>query len=493
MFNQSGLWPVNLGMRINSPDPELFPSMAVDTETLYFTRRVGNIDEDLFFARADSCGGWFAARNMGEPPNSLNQESAQFISADGHYLFFCRCDNRSENGYAEGGCDLYMAYRVTNDTEWTIAQPFGATINTTSYEGMPSLSPDNRELYFVSDRPGGYGGYDIWISKFEDGLWQWPVNAGPTINTSGNETAPYIDLDGKTLFFTSDRWPGMGGADLFMSRRKNDTWEKPVNLGYPINTAFDEKTSCMRVDGKKFYFASDRDGPAGNYDIYETTLPMALKPVPVSYLEGYVYDSLTKARLNSAALYICDANNGDTVYQLRSNRGDASFLIPLATGHSYAIHTGYMGYTDAHDTVSFLFNTDSAALKITRNIWMLPFDYDPIVHINDSLIATIHFDVNHTELSDTDKADINAAMSPWIGEKGIVIFVNAYTDNTGTPMINESLSYKRAQIVAKEISSLGFDESMIQAKGWGEAKMIASNDTEEGQRKNRRVEIIIKR
>ena len=120
-------WPVNLGVRINTSDPEMFPSIAADTETLYFTRRVNDMDDDIYIAKADSCGGWF-------------------------------------------GCDLYMSYRLARDSAWTTAQPFGSTINTPAYEGMPSLSPDNRELYFVSDREGGYGGYDIWISRLEDGI-----------------------------------------------------------------------------------------------------------------------------------------------------------------------------------------------------------------------------------------------------------------------------------------------------------------------------------
>lgn len=492
MLRSAGNWPVNLGIRINTAVPELFPSMAVDTQTLYFTRRVNNIDEDLYYAKIDSCGGWFSAQNIGEPINSSGMESSQFISADGHYLFFGRGDNGNENRYQEDNSDLYMAYRVTNDTAWTIAQPFGATINTPSYEGMPSLSPDTRELYFASNRPGGYGGFDIWISRFEDGLWQRPVNAGPMVNTSGNETTPYICNDNKTLFFTSDKWPGMGGTDLFVSRKtKDNKWSKAENLGYPINSACDERSMCVGIDGKKFYFASDKQGPAGNYDIYETTLPGTIQAEAVSYLAGYVYDSLTKVRLNSAAMLICDAIRGDTIYQIRSNRGDASYLITLGIGRSYAIHTAYMGYTDVHDTVTF--GKDTSAEHLTRNIWMLPSDYNPIKPINDSLIASIHFDVNHTELSDSDKLAINNAISPWLEEKGVIVYVNAYTDNTGTPMINEGLSFKRATIVAKEIVSIGIDETMVQPKGWGEAKTIAPNDTEEGRRKNRRVEIVVKR
>ncbi len=488
-----GPQPANLGIRINTDDPELFPSMAADTQFLFYTRRLNKMDDDLYSARADSCGGWFKGLNMGYLPNTPDFEQAQFISSDGHYLFFTRCDNRSDDGWAEGGCDLYMAYRVANDSPWTIAQPFGETINTPAYEGMPSLSPDNRQLYFVSDREGGHGGYDIWISHFEEGAWQMPVNAGPAINSDGDETAPYINFDNETIYFTSNGWPGMGGSDLFVSRKTGDTtWSQAMNMGYPINTACDEKSACVTLDGKELYFCSDRNGPAGNYDMYTTPITSGLyRPKPVSYVAGYVYDSLTKDRLNYAAIFICDAAKGDTLYRLYSNRGDASYLITLHDDHKYLMHIARIGYLPIIDTI--VFDKQYWKKPMQHNVAMLPTNYDEIRPINDSSLIMIHYEVNHVELSASDKALIRKAITPWLTQTGYVITVNAYTDNTGTPMINEELSQKRARLVAKYIISQGVAEHMIEARGWGEAKMIASNATEEGQRMNRRVEIMLKR
>ncbi len=484
--------PVALNQRINSPYPELFPSMAVDTSTLYYTRRVNNQDDDFYSALKDTCGEWYNAFNMGPPLNTSDQESAMHISADGHYLFITRCENRSEDGWAEGGCDMYMAYRVANDSPWSVPTPFGQTINTPDYEGQPTLSPDTRELYFVSDRKGGFGGYDIYISRFEDGLWQPPVNAGPSINTAGNETAPYINLDNKTLFFTSDGWPCLGGTDLFMSRRHADgTWEKAENMGYPINTANDEKSVCVTLDGKKIFFSSDRNGPAGNYDIFEASMPWNMKPDPVSYIAGYVYDSLTRSRLTSASIYICNAKKGDTLYEFKSNRGDATFLITLPLNNTYAIHTGHFEHLPVDDTI--VFDKQYTVEPLIHNIAMLPSDYEEIRSINDSLIATVHFEANVIELSGPDKAIVRNAIAPWLQEKGYMVIVNAYTDNSGNPMLNEELSTMRAGIVSKEILSSGLDETAILAKGWGEDKMIATNETEEGRRTNRRVEIRIRR
>jgi len=488
----TGIWPVNLGIRINTDAPEMFPSMAVDTQSLFFTRRMSNIDEDLYYAMADSCGGWFKGLNAGAPPNSSAMESSQFISADGHYLFFTRCDNRSEDGSTMGGCDMYIAWRVAMDSPWTQPLPFGRTINTPDYEGMPSLSPDNRELYFVSDRAGGYGGYDIWMSRFEDGLWQRPVNAGAGVNTAGNETTPYIAPDDRTLYFTSDTWPGFGGTDIFVSKReRGGAWQQAKNMGHPVNTAHDERSEYLGLNGRTLYFASDRNGPAGNYDIYQTDIPAIYGASPMSYLQGTVVDSISRSLLSSAIIIVCNEATGDTLYELRSNRGDASYVITLEPGKTYALHTRRMGYQPVSDTL--VMDTAYARSPMNFDIAMLTIGYNPIKPIHDSLVGSIHFEVNVTELSPSDKAAVYAIMEPWLEEKGLNIQVNAYTDNTGTPMINESLSARRAAIIAKELISLGINEAVISAQGWGEANPVTSNDTEEGRMQNRRVEIVINR
>ncbi|MCW3123020.1 MAG: hypothetical protein JWQ38_2512 [Flavipsychrobacter sp.] len=483
--------PVAMSARINSPVPELFPSMAVDTATIYFTRRVNNENDDYFAVSKDTCSEWYNTRNLGYPANSPEQELAQCISPDGHYLFVTRCGNRSEDGFAEGGCDIFMAYRVANDSDWTTPQPFGFTINTPDFEGMPTVSPDTRELYFVSDRKGGYGGYDIYVSRFEEGLWQPPVNLGPAINTAGNETAPYMNMDNKTLFFTSDGHTGFGGTDIFVSQRKTDgSWQVAQNIGYPINTAYDEKSSCMALDGKKLYFASDRNGPAGNYDIFEAYMPYDLRPDPVSYIAGYVYDSLNKSKLTSASIYICTRRD-DTLYQFKSNRGDASFIVTLPLNNTYIIHTGYMGHLDVNDTV--VFDKQYTQEPMIHNIAMLPSNWEEIRAISDTLIATVHFEANVTELSELDKGILKEALSPWQQHRNYTITVNAYTDNSGNPMLNEELSTRRASIVAKEVADIGIEGIAILSKGWGEINTVATNETEEGRRANRRVEIRIRR
>ncbi len=480
----------NMGPAINTGDAEMFPWISADEQKIFLTRRVNHSDEDFFVAVMDTCGGWYSARNMGSPPNTPNQEAAQMISADGHYLFFMQCENRSENGWTQGGCDLYMSY--TADSVWSVPQSFGATINTPAYEGMPCLSADNRELYFVSNREGGYGGMDIWVSRFENGLWQVPRNLGPAVNTAGDETAPFIHIDNNTLYFSSNGHPGFGGADLFMTQRVTDTsWAIPVNLGLPVNSPADESSLCISIDGKQLYFASDRDSIAGNFDIYTMRLPEKLQPVPVNMVKGYVYDSLSGSRLNYASIYIRDVHTQENLYHFNSNRGDGSFMITLVTGKKYLVHTDRIAYQDGNDTLDLTAATDPKAV-CAYNIALLPADY--VAPVEDSIILTIQFPINSQKLTDSDKGYIQTAMGPWLFDyAGAMFFVSGYTDNTGTPMINEQLSYMRAGVVARELEALGIDPMNIQVKGWGEANPVADNNTEEGKILNRRVEVVVRR
>jgi outer membrane protein OmpA-like peptidoglycan-associated protein len=483
----SSITPIAPPWRINTADPELFPSVPADGQTFYFTRRVNASDEDFFYAKRDTCDGWFAGINMGSPPNTLQQEAAQFVSADGHYLFFMRCDNRTISGWDQGGCDLFMAYRA--DSVWSVPQSFGATINSPGYEGMPCLSSDNRELYFVSDREGGYGGLDIWSSRFEHGLWQMPRNLGPQVNTSGNETAPFIYADNNTLFFASTGKPGMGGSDLFMSRRTSDTsWSEALNLGPKVNTPFDETSLSLNAKGDTAYFASDRDSLAGNFDIYQFPLPRPFQPSEVMYLKGCVYDSISKDRLNYASVYITDNETGKDLYQVQSNRGDGSYTIALPVGHSYHFLVDRISYQSITDSMRI--DDSLAGRSLTYNIRLLPFDYQK--PITDSLASTVFFVKNSIDISDSGKAKITASLMPYKGVAGVTILVNGYTDNSGTPMLNEQLSYTRARLVADFIKASGFPAEIVRSQGWGEANPKADNDTDEHRDMNRRVEIVVR-
>ncbi len=486
-YKKHDIVPENLAFRINTKYTEYFPSISPDDSTLIFTRRVGGMDDDFFIAKRDSCGGWFIARDMGMPPNSTKQEVAHYISADRNYLFLMRCGNTSVNGWTMGGCDLYFAYRKGNG--WSEAVPFGATINTPSFEGMPSLSSDNKELYFVSDREGGYGGLDIWVTKYIDGYWQIPENLGPEINTPFNETAPFIAADNRTLYFASDGHSGFGGIDLFVSNRKNNRWQRPENLGYPINTVYDDVSICVAANGQKAYFSSDRPGGLGGMDIYETPLPEKLQPTPVTYLYGIVKDSLDGNALQYAQMEWKDAATNELLMHYQSNPGDASFVSAIELNRKMILNVYRSGYLDFTDTL--LFTEAHTIIPDTYNVALLYQGYEPPKH--DSLLLIVNFHKNILELNDSIKKAIANTLAPFANVESAEFLINGYTDDIGTPYINEDFSYTRSRNVAKILVGLGIEPHLIKTRGWADVNPIAPNDTEENRYKNRRVEIVIRK
>jgi outer membrane protein OmpA-like peptidoglycan-associated protein len=201
---------------------------------------------------------------------------AAFISADGKKLYLTGC------GWTrESSCDLYVS--EWNEGQWSMPHRLSEGINTRSWESQPCVSSDGKELYFVSRRNGNA---DIYCAKRNmDGSWGEPQNVGTPINTQGTEMAPFLHPDGHTLYFSSDKHIGMGGFDLFMSRRGDDgQWQEPVNLGFPINTSGDEINFFVAADGKTAFLSSQREGGIGGYDIYTFELPEEIRSDSANYL-----------------------------------------------------------------------------------------------------------------------------------------------------------------------------------------------------------------
>jgi outer membrane protein OmpA-like peptidoglycan-associated protein len=281
--------PQNLGTGVNTANDEYLPALTADGKTLVFTRRfprkatttANTSEEEDFYESRWQDNRWTHAVRMSEPVNSNDNEGAQCISRDGRIMIFTAC-GRPDGG---GRCDLYICMR--HGDRWTEPRNMGPIINSGAWESQPSLSMDGNTLYFISDRKGGYGGTDIWMSTLQEGVWTEPKNLGPVINTAGNETSPFIHYDNRTLYFASNGLVGMGGSDLFVSRRQPDgSWGKPENLGYPINTDGDESSMIVNADGSYAYFSSDKLGGEGKQDLYRFELPPAARPQAIVYKEA---------------------------------------------------------------------------------------------------------------------------------------------------------------------------------------------------------------
>ena len=278
----------NMGENINSSFAEYLPAISVNNKLFFITRRLeyedGYSNEEFFISKRDNDGNWSGAFRLNAPINTSGNEGAISLSANGMLLVFTACERR--NGY--GDCDLYFSYKFE---DWSNPVNIGENINSKKSDKQPSLSPDGKYLYFVSNRKGGYGGLDIWkteITYTKNGKIRFmkPVNLGPTINTRYDEMSPFIHTDNLTLYFASNGHVGMGNYDLFLSRRvtSQSNWCNPINLGYPINTYRTENSLIVASDGNTAYYASDKSG-FGKEDIFQFDLPKNLQAEPLVDLE----------------------------------------------------------------------------------------------------------------------------------------------------------------------------------------------------------------
>lgn len=283
----------NIGPEINSKYPEYVPVVSADEKLLMFTTRrntnigkgineEGRYYEDIFISNKDESGKWQPPLNIGPPINTKYDDACIGLSHDGTKLLIFNGIN---------GGDIFLSEQKNNT--WSRPTKLEGDINTPSWEGSASFTIDENIIYFSSDRPGGFGGSDLYYSKkLPNGMWGMAVNLGPAINTPYDEDAPQIHVDGKTLFFSSKGHEGMGGFDIFSATLnvQDSTWSKPKNIGYPINTADDDIYFSLTADGSKGFFTSYRNDGYGEQDIYIMHRPLS-SPTHV-LLKGKIIDDL---------------------------------------------------------------------------------------------------------------------------------------------------------------------------------------------------------
>lgn len=470
--------PQNLGDSINTTDLEYFPSLTIDGKKMIFTRRINN--KESFYESDLANDKWNKAFPLEGKINSPEfNVGAQNISQDGEWLIFTGCN--FPRGF--GSCDLYISYLTKNG--WSEPQNLGRNVNSEFWESTPSLSPDKRDLYFSSNRPGGFGGKDIWVChRNENGNWSQPENLGAQINTAGDESTPFIHADNETLYFNSSGLPGYSNEpDLFVVRKLADgKWGIPENLGYPINTIGDEGSMVVDADGKTAYYSSDRSDTKGGLDIYTFELRKDLRPLKTLWVKGKVYDKKTKAALPSTVV-LTDVSTRMIVSKLQTDE-DGNYLITLPEGKDYAFNVhrkGYLFYSENY-------NMSGAS---PDSVFTADIPLEPIEANAKIILKNVFFDTKKTDLKPESITELDNVVRLMNENPNIKILISGYTDNVGSPADNLKLSTGRAVSVVNYLLSKGVNNSRLSFKGFGEANPVADNDTEEGRALNRRTELSV--
>lgn len=467
--------PRNLGDAINTAESEYFPSMPVEGKVLVYTRRIRNVNED-FFASENTTTGWTAAVPLPGGINTSLNEGAQNISQDGTLLVFTAC-NREDGA---GNCDIYFSQKTAEG--WSPAFNAGANVNTDQWESQPCLSPDKRDLYFSSRRFGGFGGSDLYVSHLlPSGKWSKPENLGPGINTAGDETSPFVHADNQSLYFASNGLPGYGSEDLFVAHRNAEgKWGSPENLGYPINTIEHEGTLFVSADAKTAYYASDRNDSKGGLDIYSFELREDVRPARTLWVKGKVFDKKTGAGLPSSVELI-DLATKQTLSRVQTNETGA-YLITLPVGNDYAFSVARKGY---------LFYSDNYSLKAKApdSVYQKDIPLQPIEIEAAVVLRNLFFETGRYAIRPESEVELAKVVQLLQDNPTVKIQIEGHTDNVGAAADNQKLSQARAYSVVNYLVEKGIGQARLVAKGFGATKPVADNKTESGRAQNRRTEL----
>ncbi len=488
----------------STDSPEVLPVIIPDGNTLYFTTRHPYSGEDVMSTKLVN-GTWAPASMLPPPIMTVNSESVTGTSPDGNMLLLF-------GNYPGGPLRGNMYYSKRDSTgAWGEVKPFPAPINSDYFDGDGKMTSDGKAILFVSDRPGGIGGYhpkvslndpdaqsyhgsnwgntDIYVSvKQADGSWGPAINLGPTINTPYAERSPFLHPDGKTLYFSSEGHAGLGFLDVFKSTRLSDTswteWSEPVNLGREINTAEDDWGYVTSTDGKQAFMSMPGRKIANRAaGIYSMNLPPAAKPSEVATVTGVVQDETGKPL--HASIEWEDLETGKVVGELSSDPKAGDYFIVLPLHHNYGYHAERAGYFPVSRHLDL--RHDDTAMNITENIRLVSVrsmqQNQVAVNLNN-----IFFDVDQATLKPESVPELNRLIGILKATPGIIVEISAYTDSTGSVQHNLALSKERAQSVVNYLIAHGTDAARLIARGYGEAQPVASNATEAGRALNRRVE-----
>ena len=492
--------PINLGSSINSELPEYFPSITADDSTFLFTRRVNDLSapggrqEEIFVSKKTPNNHWSNSSLVSNAINSKYNEGAPTFSPDGQYIIFVGCETGAKGDYeygddrkGHGSCDLF--YSQNNGTNWSKPVNLGSKINSKHWETQPSFSSDGKTLYFIRgmtyDRQRrNPDNQDIYVTTItEDGQWSKPEKLPPNINSPHREESVQIHPDGKTLYFSSNGHPGMGGMDLYMSRKLDDnTWSDPINLGYPLNTYKNDISILISPKGDKGYFSSDREGGYGDLDLYSFNVDKKFKPLPITFIKGKIIDAESKLPL-FAFFQLTDLKKGNIISQMQSKLENGEFLITVPKNIDFALHAekeGYMFYSR---------NIYRDNLSLSKDGFLI-IELEK-VKPGTFILENIFFEKSKSSLKKSSLVELNKVLKLMQINPDLKIQISGHTDSDGDDDFNLELSINRAKSVVNWLIENNIDQNRLSFKGYGETRPIEENNSIANKAKNRRTELTI--
>ena len=478
----------NLGPGVNTEFNDFAPVVSADEGTLIFTSRRDNTTgggreasnnewyEDIYMSvKSDTV--WTTAVNMGPTINTASHDASVGLSPDGQELFIYRAT-------PSNGGDLYLS--TLTGTVWSEPKKLSSNINTSSYrEPSATTTSDENIILFTSDKKGGYGGLDIYMTtKQANGEFGPAINLGPKINTKYDEDCPFIHANGKSLYFSSKGHKSMGGYDIFLCTIDVKTGEiltEVENIGYPINTADDDVFFVWTADNKRAYFASEREGGFGEKDIYMLTREDA--DADLAVLKGKIISCDSKKPV-AATIIVTDLTTQEIVGIYNSNASSGKYTVILPAGKNYGITVEAQGY-----------------LFYSKNIDIPKLDH--YVEYKDEIclsklkkgttivLRNVFFDVDKATLRKESEDELERLEKILKLNPTIQIEIAGHTDSDGSDEHNLKLSDARAKAVVDYLIAKGVDKAMLKWVGYGESKPQVANDTPENKQLNRRTEIKI--
>ncbi|MBC8147252.1 MAG: OmpA family protein [Bacteroidetes bacterium] len=476
--------------------------ISPDNETAYFIRAISLVNKNLLVPKAEIIEKLFSStrkadgqfeegQKMDYPFNVTPNSGSVSITIDNKVLYLTIC-KPTESGYKD--CDIC---RTDFDGEyWLGIYPLDSNINTKYWESTPSITSDGKTLYFASNKPGGFGGADIYRSTIDEkGVWSMPVNLGPAVNTAGNEISPFIHTDSRTLYFSSGEWVtddgkympghmGLGDYDIFFIRLdEKGGWTEPMNIGYPINSEKADVGFIVSTDGKTGYFASDRLNGRRDKDIYAFDLYKDARPEQVLFIKGQLKDEESDKPIRKAKIELKNVVTKE-ITEIPIDIETGKYVAALVFKNDYVLTIKKEDY--AYETKYISKKARLYEAPTTIDIEIKPLKIGYAYPLND-----INFETNSDSLTEASMSVIDGFIDYLKEFTKIEVAIHGHTDAVGSAEDNLILSSKRAKSVYEYMILKGIKASRLRYKGFGEEKPIATNATEEGKAKNRRTEFVI--